>query len=292
MSVCPKCQKKLRLFDISQNCPHCGINIRFCNFEEKFYNDAKKAELDAANINMMLTKLKASFVGGKLPVIRLISILPAVAVALLPFGNFTLNLPFLEKSFSLNALGIYTMFSDSTLQYILKMSSADVSGVYFSALRNAIITCAIPVLFSVLILLFTLLCFISIKKMPKILCTLSVFGFLGAVAATVFSAVLSSATSNTELINCSMSVWGLLGAIVAYAFVFTVNLLISKKGLALVYKEGTEERVAIYKQIKSGKIKMEDLPQPIVETEETRKIMEEIQAEQDKFKNMQKEEKI
>ena len=292
MSVCPKCQKKLRLFDISQNCPHCGINIRFYNFEEKFYNDAKKAELDAANINMMLTKLKASFIGGKLPILRLVSVLPAVAVALLPFGNFSVNLPFVEKSFSLNALGIYTIFSDSTLQYILQMSGTDVSGAYFSSLRNAIIACVLPVLFSVLILLFTLLCFLSIKKMPKVLCAFSVLGFAGAVAATVFSAILSSSTADTELINSSVSVLGILGAAVAYAFVFAVNLLIAKKGLVLNYKEGTEERVAIYKQIKAGKIKMEDLPQPIVETEETRKITQEIQAEQSKFENMKKEEKI
>ena len=68
MAVCPKCNRKLGLFDWSQNCPHCGVNMRFYNFEETFYREAKTAELSAAKVSIKIKRLKGAFIGGALPI--------------------------------------------------------------------------------------------------------------------------------------------------------------------------------------------------------------------------------
>ena len=40
-------------------------------------------------------------------------------------------------------------------------------------------------------------------------------------------------------------------------------------------------RTEIYKKVKKGEINIDDLPQPVIETEETRKIEEEIRKEEE-----------
>ena len=88
--------------------------------------------------------------------------------------------------------------------------------------------------------------------------------------------------------------FGLIFTMLMFAVVFYVNLMLWKKGIHPVYDEGVEERVRIYKELKDGKINIDDLPQPVVETEATRKIDEEIAKEEKLFfesmKNKGKEE--
>ena len=67
---------------------------------------------------------------------------------------------------------------------------------------------------------------------------------------------------------------------IAFGIVFFVNFLIIKKGLNIQYKEGDLERIEIGKKIKSGELNLEDLPQPVVETAETREIQEAIESQQ------------
>ena len=59
-----------------------------------------------------------------------------------------------------------------------------------------------------------------------------------------------------------------------------MNIIIDKKGIDVVYDEGVEERVAVYRKYKNGEVSIDDLPQPVVETAETRKIDEEIAKEE------------
>ena len=54
MKNCPKCSRRLRITDISQFCPGCGVNMRFYNFEENFIREAKLAELSQAGLKVKL----------------------------------------------------------------------------------------------------------------------------------------------------------------------------------------------------------------------------------------------
>ena len=84
--------------------------------------------------------------------------------------------------------------------------------------------------------------------------------------------------------------FGLIVCILMFAAVFVVNLLLVKKGIPVEYDEGMVERAEIYKKVKAGEIDIDSLPQPIVETEETRKIDEEIAKEEAAFKKKHEKE--
>ncbi len=51
-----------------------------------------------------------------------------------------------------------------------------------------------------------------------------------------------------------------------------------------------EERARLYKELKSGNLDLDKLPQPIVETAETRKIDEEIAKEQEDYRKAHEKE--
>ena len=74
MAKCPKCGRKLRILDVSQFCPGCGVNMRFYNFEENFIREAKLAELSQAGLKVKLRNLKYSFSGSVPAISVLISI--------------------------------------------------------------------------------------------------------------------------------------------------------------------------------------------------------------------------
>ena len=97
MSACPKCGKKLRIFDISQFCPACGVNMRFVNFEENFLREAKLAELSQAELKVKLRNLRYSFSGSKWITAKLVVMLLPVLSLLIPSGNFSVSMPFLTN---------------------------------------------------------------------------------------------------------------------------------------------------------------------------------------------------
>lgn len=287
MANCPKCGKHLHIYNVSQYCPECGANIKFYGFEENFYREAKLAELSQAGMHVKLKHLKAAYIGSKLTIARLIvMLLPAVAF-LLPAVTYTLNMPFSSvelgldtaniHEFSLSIMGLVALFTGGGLNYINMMTSSVVAEP-FIALRNVIIIYLIPIVFAVLVLLVSILCFISVKNIQKINCVLSLAGILSCVG-TVAAIYLLAPEKKTELLSASTG-YGLYLAALMFAVVFVVNFLIVKKGIPVEYAEGMEERVAIYKKYKAGEINLDDLPQPVVETQETRALEESIEKQE------------
>lgn len=280
MARCPNCNYKLRLIDIDQHCPKCKTNIRFYNFQENFYREAKLSELSQAAMHCKIKRLKASFIGSKLTIARLVVMLLPVVAFLLPAASYELVLPFSTTKFDLSVLGLMPLFTGGGLDYISTMAGS-VVGEAFGALRTVAFIYLIPIVFAVLILLASILCFWSIKNIQKINCAFSVCGILGSIASILSIFTLNPA-KGTELLKASNG-FGLYVAIAMFLAVFVVNLLLVKKGIPVEYGEGMEKRVEIYKQYKSGKVKLEDLPQPVVETAETRAIEEEIRKHEEEL---------
>ena len=287
MAVCPKCKQKLGLFDWGQNCPHCGVNMRFYNFEENFYREAKVAELSAAKVSIKIKRLKGAFIGGKLPIARLSVLLLPLLSVLVPVLRFSMSLPFTEKTYALSGIGLYQMFSDQTFSYILSMPDDPFNGAAFSALRTVLFAEVGAAVLGLLIFLLTILCFISIKKMAVVLCAVSALGMADAAALLILALrfCASAAKTTDPVLNGSMS-FGAVVTFLAFAVVFVLNLLIAVKGVEIEYGEGDLERAEIAKKVKSGELKLEDLPQPIVETSETRAIEEEIRKQHEKLEHM------
>ena len=83
--------------------------------------------------------------------------------------------------------------------------------------------------------------------------------------------------------------FGYILTFVSFTVTFIINALLSKKGLNIVYKEGDLERKEIAAKVKKGEIRIDDLPQPIVETKEARLIDEEIKTQQELYRKKEKE---
>ena len=287
MAVCPKCKQKLGLFDWGQNCPHCGVNMRFYNFEENFYREAKTAELSAAKVNIKIKQLKGAFIGGALPIARLAVLLLPLLSVLVPALHFCLSLPFAERTYALNGIGLYNMFSDRTLSFILSMVDDPFNGAVFQALRNVLFTVVGVAVLGFLVFALTVLCFISIRNMSVILCVVCALGMADSVAIliTALGFCSSAARVPEPVLTGSMSV-GAVVMFLTFAAVFVLNLLVAIKGVEIEYGEGDLERAEIAKKVKNGELKLDDLPQPIVETAETRAIEEEIRKQRERAESI------
>lgn len=289
MANCPNCGKKLKLTDLSQFCPACGVNMRFVNFEENFYREAKYAELAQAQVRVKFRRFKGAFVGSKLTIVRLcISLLPALTL-LIPAGAFLLKLPFYEKKVDFGIFGLLDLFSGGDLGYVLGMTGSGFAGAAFTALRTALFSFLAVAFFAVAVLLTTLLCFLSIKNMQKII---SAVAALGAAAAIVSEALIlrfASVYAESPVVSGKFG-FGLIVTEAAFIAVIVVNLLLNKKGVPVEYGEGMEERARLYRELKAGKIDLDSLPQPVVPTEETKKIDEEIAKEKEEYRKAHGEE--
>ncbi|MCR5484272.1 MAG: hypothetical protein K6F09_01640 [Clostridiales bacterium] len=260
--------------------------MRFYNFEENFYREAKLAELSAAKVSIKIKRLKAAFIGGALPIARLaVMLLPLLSV-LIPLMKASFVLPFIKSEFPVSGLGLYNMYSNGTLMFILDMAGDKFNGADFALFRNVIFAEAAVAVLGLLVFLLTILCFISIKKMSVILCTVSGLGVVGSLASFIMAIRFCSVTGNAadSVINGTMS-FGWIISLLMFAAVFVINLMILIKGIEIEYGEGDLERAEIAKKVKSGELKIEDLPQPIVETAETRAIEEEIRKQHEKIFN-------
>ncbi|MBR5428241.1 MAG: zinc ribbon domain-containing protein [Clostridia bacterium] len=289
MSNCPNCGKKLKIINVGQFCPHCGANMRFINFEENFYREAKYAELAQANVKAKIKRFKGAFIGSKLTIVRLVAALLPLLTLLIPNGGYSIRLPLLDISRDFGVMGLVSIFTGSDLGYIMGMTGSGVVGADFSALQTALFGYVGAAVAAVLVFLLTVLCFLSIKNMQKII---SAFAALGVVLCGVgFALILSFAgkCADTAMIG-GRSGFGLLITVVAFIAVIAVNLILDKKGVPVDYEEGMVERAAIYKKLRRGEVKLEDLPQPVVETEKTRALEAKIAEEEAKYRKEIEEE--
>jgi hypothetical protein len=282
MAQCPNCGKKLKLTDLSQYCPACGVNMRFVNFEENFYREAKYAELAQAQVRVKFRRFKGAFIGSRLTIIRLcVSLLPALTL-LIPTGAFLLKLPFYDTRVDFGVFGLIALFTGGDLGYVLGMTDSAFAGAAFASLRTALFSYLGAAAIAVVVLLTTLLCFLSIKNMQKIIS--AVAGVGAAVSLVSFALILRFASAYKTAVPLSGKPgFGLIVTALAFCAVIAVNMILDKKGVPVEYGEGMEERARLYKELRAGKIDLDTLPQPVVATAETRKIDEEIAKEKEDY---------
>ena len=91
MANCPKCGVHLKLTDWRQHCPHCGANIVVYDLQERLMQQADIAEVQHYHFQKKIDRLKASFVGSKLAVVRIVTSFIPVFALLLPIINCKLN---------------------------------------------------------------------------------------------------------------------------------------------------------------------------------------------------------
>lgn len=294
MASCPKCKKHLHIYNFGQLCPHCGTNIRFYGFAEAFEKEAKAAELSNAVTHIKIRHIKAAFIGSRAAIARLaVMVLPLLGL-LLPAARLELNIPFLEYtggSYDFSLLGIISLLQSGGLNYISKMTASELFGSQFKELLFAFYAYAIAAVLALAVLLLCIFCFISYKNMQKITTIVAGLGCIEALIASIPVAGFVKSSEGAALFSANMGL-GLFLTSLLFAVVFCVNLYLWIRGIPVEYDEGMQERYEIHKKIKKGELNIDELPQPIVETAETRRIEEEIRKQEDarRQKERQREE--
>ena len=262
---CPKCNKEIGRFELSPNCKHCGVNIFYAQQEDLLTEDAKKCELEYATFHILTAKLKNSFIGGKIQIMRIVAMVLAIGAIFVPFATLEANFSTFSAKLSFGALGIYQAFTDGTIDTIINLSSYTPE-LTFSLLM--LLMFIVLIFLSGLGVFITLvLSFINIQKTAK---KAQIFSAIGIVFSTA-SFWLSIALSKILYFIPFVSVKFGIGSIVCVAvliFIYVLNKLIVIKNIQPEIKEIDLQRVKIRKQIKNGELSYGDLPLPVLESEE------------------------
>ena len=111
MAKCPKCGRKLHLYDWRPECPDCHVNMIFYQANERMLADSENAEIEHAKSQPGIDRAKAAFFGSSYAVIRIVLSLVAIAPLFLPLWFF-----YDENGVknSINVLGVYKFISEAT----------------------------------------------------------------------------------------------------------------------------------------------------------------------------------
>ena len=281
MSNCPHCDKRLRIVDWRPNCPRCGVNLMFYGFEERFYEDAKRSELSMAGMRVGSKRMKASLAGSLWAKVRLCICFVPLASLLLPWGSLNAQLPFAAQKWQAGILGLMNVFMGNmdVIPYLQSMWGGEFSPVFQMGIL-LLGACALAAVLGLLVLLLSLFSFLKLKRMSTIVVIVSLLGMLvsaGGFALGILLQRASGALANP--IFTGTLDYGALLSFAAFGCTAAANLILRKKGVNVEFAEGDEERAAIYKKVKAGEVKLEDLPYPVVETEATRELEALIEKE-------------
>lgn len=237
MAKCPKCGRKLTLFDWRPNCPDCGVNLVYYGMEERLLSEADAAEAEHARLQKRIDRLKASFVGSKLTILRIIlSVLP-IATLLLPLCTVSYSGPFIEATTtSVNAIEIYNLISSLDFDALFTMIGSGILGSSFIGYAGALVGILLSLVFVIVsLVMLTLAC--SPKGNPRNI-ILNSIAIIAAVASVVFFTKFSSGISAVfpEFISGSVG-FGIYVYIGALVLLLGINIVIAVKGVDVKYKQ-------------------------------------------------------
>lgn len=237
MANCPKCGRKLTLFDWRPNCPECGVNLVYYGLEEKLLDEADAAEAEHAKLQKKIDRLKAAFIGSKLTIVRIfLSILP-IAALLIPLCEISFKAPFMgEKTTAVSLITLIDVFSNLDFDALLAMLGSAALKTTFIGYAGALVTLALSLVF-VIVSLLALMAACGKRGNSRNI-TLNSIAIAFAVASIVFFSVFSS--------NGAAAFAGYLsGKIGAGIFVYIgmlclllgLNIFLAIKGTPVKYKQ-------------------------------------------------------
>ncbi len=237
MAKCPKCGRKLTLFDWKPNCPGCGVNLVYYGMEERLLDEADVAEAEHARLQKRIDRLKASFIGSKLTVIRIVlSILP-IATLLLPLCSVTYSGPFIEQTTTnVNLIEIVNLVMSLDIDALLTMIGSGIVGTSFIGYAGALVCLLLSVVFIVISLLMLMLA-CSPKGNPRNI-TLNIITIALAVASPVFFNIFATNISTVfpDFVSGKIG-FGIFVYIAALVLLLAINIIIAVKGVEVKYKQ-------------------------------------------------------
>lgn len=224
MAECPKCKEHLKMTDWKQHCPHCGANVVIYDIQERLMKDADIAEVQYYHFQKKIDRLKASFVGSRLAVIRIFTSLIPILAIVVPFFKCEFKAPFAEFN------GFLSLFS--LLDIIENLNVDNILGLLNTADgKIPLILFGVPIVLLVLSIVLLLVRFgcltMACSKKGKAIC----YGFdITLVLLTVIATVMFFVIPD----NPYFSIGFVLAPFVYLILLgvnFYVDILIFKKGI-------------------------------------------------------------
>jgi hypothetical protein len=237
MANCPKCGRKLTIFDWKPNCPDCGVNLVYYGMEERLLKEADAAEAEHARLQKKIDRLKAAFVGSKLTIIRIIlSVLP-IATLLLPLCSVSYSGPMIEATTkNINAIEIYNIVSSLDFDGLFTMIGSPLVGTSFIGYLGALLCILLSLVFVIVSLVMLTLACGRLGNVRNI--TLNSIAILLAAGSAVFFNIFAKGINGVfpEFISGKIG-FGIFVYIGALALLLGINILLAVKGIDVKYKQ-------------------------------------------------------
>ena len=266
---CPKCGGEIPFFDLKPNCRHCGVNIMYFTQETELARDAKRTELEGAAARMVIARVKANFIGGKVQIVRIVCTLLSVAALLVPFGSVRYSVPFFDKTFSAGLLGIVQSVQSG---FFIQIPSLLGSTLLRTGTWAAVVPTAFLVLCAVLDLLLAaalLLGFLNLTRSTTFMQRVSLCGAAVSLAAQIAVLVLYLTLRGNAFAPVRPG-FGALAALAMYLVVFFLNRTLLKNGIEPKFRENDLKRKELLRRVRAGEVDLDALPLPIFESDEER----------------------
>ena len=269
MAICPKCQKKLKIWHVSQYCPYCGTNIVFHSFETNFEKDKRVAEMSLANFRVKLEKAKKAYLSGWPQKLKIAACVLPLAGLFLPLGGMNVKMGWYEDSLWFWALDlVYNAFmGKGYFGAFATFGDAAVFGVAVTALRTAMLCCAVAAVCAVVILLTELFCFSGNKRTGAVITAFSLLGIGATVAEYVFCRAAVNAAPAGSVFSGYLNGPVFLVPALLFAFAGFAAVLCLKKPPVISVSEGDALRLSYREKLQKGEIDLLEIPSPIYESE-------------------------
>ncbi len=266
---CPKCGGEIPFYDLHPNCKHCGVNIMYYTQNDGLMRDAKRTELEAAVARMIVARIKAQFIGGKLQIIRMIAVVGAICALMIPFAGVHYTVPFFDKKFSVGLIGLIQSFGDGML---LKLPGFMKSGMFSSYAVSAGVSVLLLLAVAIIgLVIFGAFClgFLNLTKAAKVMKNTALVGAIVSVAVQIAVIVMNFINHDSAAASFRMG-FGALVCAVIFAVMFLINKALLKNGIEPVYRENDLKRKEMLKKVRSGEVDIDTLSLPVFESEEER----------------------
>lgn len=243
MAKCPKCNRKLHIWNVKAECPDCGVNIANYDWENRLEQDAVEAEAAFAKLRESVTKFRYSFIGSKLRIARIpISVLPLFTF-LLPLGTIAVSIPFYESgNITINAISLVMNILNFDIGGIFKAPSSEIIGDTALNFMLSILLVVLSALSLLVSLVFLMLNFKKFNSKGLFMTNLiaSAMMFASSYFFTQFSSMMEASTL-ADTIACGPS-WGVYVSGAAFLASAITNLFVSLQKVDLdSFKEKEKE---------------------------------------------------
>lgn len=237
MAKCPKCGYHLKLTDWKPNCPKCGVNLNYYGLDERLQEEADAAELEHARIQKRIDRLRTSFVGSPLTIVRIIlSVLP-IGMVMLPLCTVTYSGPMIEMTTTkVNAVTLYNLASSLDFDSLSVMMKSSLVGKGFTGYAIALIALLLSVVMVVVSLIALTMAMGKKGNIRNI--ANNVISITLAIVSIVFFSVFSRNVGSVfpEFFSGSLS-FGIFAYIASLVILLALNIYLTINKVEVKYKQ-------------------------------------------------------